>query len=415
MLYYSVLEKHMIPVDQAYSIILESSKLLPGEDVSLFNAGGRFLLRDIHSTILIPPLDNSAMDGFALMACLTDSATKNTPVKIPISGEVAAGQRMTSPVSQGTAVRIMTGAPMPPGTDTVIPVEDCTVDGEEMVVTSPVKVNENVREAGEDISRDQLVFKQGTFLRSAEVGILASLGLDKVQVYKQPRVAIFSTGDELAEPGDQKDESKIYNSNAYSLFSEVQRSGGIPEYLGIIPDDMEQVTALLEKALEYDIVLTSGGVSMGNYDFIQQGLREQGVKIHFDMVKIKPGKPLTFGTRDDTLFFGLPGNPVSSLVNFMEFVKPAILKRMGSEKLFRPRIKAVLDTPLNKKKGRQHYQRGVFSLHEDGIHVKTTGEQGSGILSSMTEANCLIIIPEEVVDPSRGDLVTIDLLFHDEV
>jgi molybdopterin molybdotransferase len=399
----------MISREEAYSTIFSQVQPAGSEKVDLFQAGKRFLSEDIISAISIPPTDNSAMDGFAFSSKTTVDAAPENLVKLSIVREVAAGDSYKGEVKENETVRIMTGAPMPRGCDTVLEVEKSREEKSNLVLDAPYPENVHVRKAGEDIKTGDVVFKKGTFLTSGRVGILASMGITEVPVFKKPKVAIFSTGNELAEPGTEKEDHHIYNSNAYALYSETLNSFCEPYYMGIIPDKRDKTEEMLKEAFNYDIVVTSGGVSLGNYDFVSDSLKSLGVDVHFTMVKIKPGKPMTFGSRDGKLFFSLPGNPVSSLINFIEFVKPAVYKMLGAVQE-KKHLQAVLDTSLKKKAGRYHYQRGILSIQNGEIHVSTTGDQGSGILRSMSDADCLILLPEEISDPQAGEKVTVELL-----
>ncbi len=408
----------MISPDEAVALVLGQSFLMGIETVPLLEAAFRFLATDIISDVDIPPFDNSAMDGFALVASAIRGASKENPVSLPITGEAKAGD-METKVSSQSAIRIMTGAMLPSGADTVVPVEDTSESDGMAIFYGSAKPGANIRRAGEDIRRGMKVLRRGDRITPAVMGILASLNIPRVEVFKKPDIAIIATGDELAEPGTELLPGHIRNSNAYALYGEVLKCGGTPHYLGIARDSREDTERLLQEASRCDIIITTGGVSMGEYDFVPEVLTALGVHIIFETVKMKPGKPCIFGVSHvhdaKKLFFGLPGNPVSSLVSFMQFVRPALLSLMGARKIRKPEAHATLREKITKKKGRTHFVRGFFSIEGEKISVATTGPQGSGILRSMHEANCLIILPAEKEVFEAGEDVVIQLINHEEI
>jgi molybdopterin molybdotransferase len=406
----------MITVEKALEIILSNSPIMEkSEKIDLFNCHGRTLFKDTVADYNVPPENNSAMDGYAILTADTASAGKNNPVSLKIIDEVQAGYKFNGEKLQsGSAIRIMTGAPIPEGADSVIPFED-TQESENIVkVFKKTAIHENIRFAGEDIKKGNIVLKSGTRIDSAEIGLLSSINMKEIEVYKKPEVGIISTGDELAEPGSVNS-GKIINSNAYVLYSEVKKYGGNPIYGGIVKDNYQDVKNCFLKMMDNDIIISSGGVSMGRYDFIPDVLKELGIDIKIEKVKMKPGKPIVFGTIDKKIFFGLPGNPVSVMVSFMQFVRPAILKITGNDKITKPLIKAITTEIITKKKGRKHFIRGIFHIENGKIFVSTTGPQGSGMLTSMSSANCLIIVPEEIDLIKSGELVDIQLTGHSEI
>ncbi len=408
----------MISVDAAVQKILAATSPLGQEVVPLLEASGRHLYDDVVSDIDIPPFDNSAMDGFAVRHEDTAAATPARPARFSIMGEVqAGGASAASGVSEHTAIRIMTGASVPDGADAVVPVEMTVEDaaGTSFSVTRPMRRHENIRFAGEDIGRGTVVLKKGKKLLSADIGLLAALNRPEIAVYRKPRVGILSTGDEIVEVGEKLSAGKIRNSNAYALFSEVKKYNGDPVYLGIARDTIENIKKLFSGALAYDVVISTGGVSMGKYDFVKDVITELGVTIEVEKLRMKPGKPMVFGTRGATLFFGLPGNPVSTLVSFMEFVRPALLKMSGADVLNKPELSAIADNAIQKASGRKEFIRGMYYIADGVPHVATTGPQGSGLLRSMSMANCLIIMPEESEGCRAGDRVVIQLIYHEEI
>lgn len=408
----------MISPDEALALVLGQTFLMDTEAVPLLDSADRFLAQDIISDVDIPPFDNSAMDGYALVSSAIRGASREKPVSLPVSGESKAGDE-SAELSSESAIRIMTGAIVPRGADTVVPVEGTIESGGMVSFFAPAKPGENIRRAGEDIPRGMKVLRKGDRVTSAVMGILASLNIAHVPVYKKAHVAIIATGDELSEPGETLPHGHIRNSNAYSLYGEVLKCGGTPHYLGIARDSREETERLLKEATRCDIIITTGGVSMGEYDFVPEVLRKLGVHIVFETIKMKPGKPCIFGVSNamnaKKLFFGLPGNPVSSLLSFIQFVRPALLSLMGARKLRKPELKAILKESITKKKGRTHFIRGFYSIENGKIFVATTGPQGSGILRSMHEANCLIILPAEREVFEEGGEVVIQLINHEEI
>ncbi len=406
----------MISVDKALEIILSNTAVREkSEKTDIFNCCGRTLFRDIKSEFNVPYNDNSAMDGYAVLTADIHTASADTPVSLKIISEIQAGyEYQGEKLQSGNAVRIMTGAPVPDGADSVIPFEETEEYGDSVKIFKSTVKHENIRFAGEDIMKGSTVLNKGTRIDSAEAGLLSSMNINEIPVYVKPKVGIISTGDELAEPGSANT-GKIINSNAYVLYSEVKKYGGDPVYEGIVKDNYDDVKRKFLKLMENDIIISSGGVSMGRYDFIPDVLKEIGIDIKIKKVMMKPGKPIIFGTIEDKLFFGLPGNPVSVMVSFMQFVRPAILKMSGNIKLDKPLLKARVKEEIKKKKGRRHFIRGIFTAEDGNLSVSTTGPQGSGILTSMSSANCLIIVPEDVEVVKYGEYVDIQLTGHSEI
>jgi molybdopterin molybdotransferase len=406
----------MVTVEEAIERILGSIEPLRAETVSILDATGRVLYEDAISHFNVPPLDNSAMDGYAIIAESTAHASEEHPVALTVVDEIKAGGDLKATgVKANTAIRIMTGAPIPDGADSVIEMENTREDGDRVLIFNRTKKGDNIRYAGEDIKKGSIVLNRGDRLKSSDIGLLASLNIDAIQVYSRPRVAIVSTGDEIVGVGEEIKAGQIRNSSYYTLYSEIQKYNSIPEYLGIARDTKDDVRDKLIKALEYDAIITTGGVSMGKYDFIKDAITELGMEILIEKIKMKPGKPCIFGKKGNKLFFGLPGNPVSTLVSFIQFVRPALLRLMGSKRIDKPLVNAVLEGEIRKKPEREHFVRGYFTIRDGNFYVNTTGPQGSGILRSMSIANCLIIIPIGVERVKDGDVVTIQLINHGEV
>jgi molybdopterin molybdotransferase len=409
----------VITVEQALEKVLEHVSILEAEESPILSCLGQVLAGDVVSAINIPPLDNSAMDGYAVRSADTRGAGSKSPRVLRVTDTVAAGAMARSRVEPGTAIRIMTGAPIPDGADSVVKFED-TDESERAGVPAEVGVlielepGANIRLAGEDIAAGSLVLSKGTTLRPSEIGVLASLGLPQVRVIRRPVVAILATGDEVTDIAQPLPEGKIYNSNSYSLAALAQRYGAVPRMLGIAPDNQGSLIAKLNLGQGADMVLTSGGVSLGDYDVVRDVLTEQG-EIIFWRVKEKPGKPVVFGLfkgagSKDIPFFGLAGNPVSAMVNFELFVRPAILRMMGRRKLAKPVVRAVAEDAIKNSDGRRVFTRVTVTRRGGRYFARLTGPQGSGILTSMVLANGLAVIPEDKPGVKPGDVVEVMML-----
>tara|TARA_R110002049_G_scaffold13509_3_gene58660 strand:- start:10384 stop:11652 length:1269 start_codon:yes stop_codon:yes gene_type:complete len=386
--------------------ILHSIKsITETEVVPIREALHRVVAQEIRSTINVPSHTNSAMDGYAIRSSdIPVNATK----QLKLIGTAWAGRPFKGSINKNECVRIMTGAAMPANTDTVVMQEHVQVKDNLVTIDSKQQANQNVRQAGEDIAEGDLVFTQGKFLHPADIGLIASLGIGKIKVIRKLRAAFFSTGDELVSIGKPLEVGQIYDSNRYTLWSMLTRIGVEINDLGVIRDTPEAVEAAFLKASENaDIVITSGGVSVGDADFVKDTLEKLG-EVNFWKVAMKPGRPLAFGKIKDAYFFGLPGNPVSVMVTFYIFVQAAIEKMMGHDPKPRIQIKATSKSELRKRPGRVEYQRGNYHLDNDGEYtVSKTGEQGSGILRSMSDANCFIYLPMESSGVGIGDKVEI--------
>jgi len=415
----------MISVEEALERILSYAGVLEPEEKPILEALGQVLAEEIFASFNIPPLDNSAMDGYALQAASTVGASPSAPVELRVVGELAAGYIFEGEVTPDTAVRIMTGAPIPEAADAVVPFEDT----EEAVHRAPrtarrvdeavrilreARPGDNIRRAGEDIHEGQRVLAKGAVLRPAEIGMLASVGRTTVNVIRRPVVAVLSTGDELMEVGQALPPGRIYDSNSYSVAALIQRYGGIPRVLGIAPDTVEALVAKIRQGLDADMLLTSAGVSRGDYDMVKDVLVREG-EIDFWTVAMKPGKPLAFGLfrsgRRRIPHIGLPGNPVSSMVSFELFARPAILKMMGKTNWQKPVIRAIAkERIVNRNDPRRYFARCIVSEEDGRYYASLTGPQGSGILSSMAAANGLTVIPEDVDVVEPGDEITVMML-----
>jgi len=364
------------------------------ETVALRDALDRVLHEAIQSTIDVPAHTNSAMDGYALAGRqLPDSGER----EFRMIGTAWAGRPFAGRAADGECVRIMTGAPVPAGTDTVIMQEQVRREGERVFIGPGHHPSQNVRPAGEDMKAGDVVLERGQKLSPAHLGLIASLGISEVRVVRRPRVAFFSTGDELVPIGQPLGEGQIHDSNRYTLHGMLQHLNVQILDLGIVRDSREEVERALEgAAAQADVIISSGGVSVGEADFVAETLQRLG-QVDFWAVAIKPGRPITFGRVRGAWFFGLPGNPVSAMVTFYQLVQPAIRQLTGlTDPLVPIRLRAVCDSRIRKKPGRREFQRGVLSRDADGQYrVAVTGRQGSGILRSMALANCFIVLPED--------------------
>lgn len=408
----------MISVEQALQKVLGYVKPLETEEKPILGALGQVLAEDIVATGDVPPKDNAAMDGYALRADDIRGAGPVSPRILKVIATVAAGSVARKKVTPGAAIRIMTGAPVPEGADAVVRFEDTDetarkgVTGEIGVLTG-LPAGSNIRRAGEDIARNSTVLTKGTVLRPQEIGVLASVGRGKVKVIRRPVVAVLATGDELVELGKELGPGKIYNSNSYAIAAQVARYGAIPKVLGIARDRERSLNARLARGLDSDFLITSGGVSMGDYDLVKDILAQKG-EITFWQVCMKPGKPLAFGRIGKVPLLGLPGNPVSSMVSFEIFARPAILKMMGKPPAAKPTVRAITDSPLENRDSRRVYIRAKVERNNGRYLARVTGAQGSGILTSMVRANGLIVIPEDKKSLAAGAEVEVMMLDWDE-
>ncbi|MDP1947654.1 MAG: molybdopterin molybdotransferase MoeA [Nitrospirota bacterium] len=398
-------------LQEAQRIVLASTPTLGLEKISILDALGRVLGEDIVAERDNPPWNNSAMDGFAVRwEDIKQEHAIQKPVTLTVIEDVPAGKMPSKTVGAGQAIRIMTGAPIPKGADTVLKVEDTEHTPNSVRVFKPEAQGANIRPQGEDVRKGECIIAKGTQIRPGEAGMLAILAKSFVFVYQRPRVAILSTGDELADLDERFSEEKIINSNSYGIAAAVQEAGGIPFLLGIARDTPAALKEKMSHGLTADILVLSGGVSMGDYDFTKTVFHELGAEMNFWKLAIRPGQPLAFGKIQGKLAFGLPGNPVSSMVTFEQLVRPAMLKMSGHLTYGRPVLQAVFQEKFSKRTDRRHFLRGVLTQEEGVFTVRTTGAQGSGILTSMVKANCLIDIPVEVERVSPGDLVSVQLL-----
>lgn len=404
----------MISVEQALAKIISSVHVLDEEEKPILDSLGQVLAEDVYSDIDVPPLDNTAMDGYAVRSEDIGKASRQSPRFLRVIDTVPAGSISRRKVGPGTAIRIMTGAPIPKGADTVIPFE-CTDEAQrkkalgEIGILCDAEAGWNIRRAGESIAKGALVLSKGTVIRPSEIGVLASLGRTRVRVIRRPAIAILATGDELVDIGQPLSPGKIYDSNTYGIAALVQRYGGIPKILGIALDTEDSMAAKLMEGLEADMLITSGGVSVGDYDVVKDVLTKHG-KITFWTVLMKPGKPLAFGTIKGKPHLGLPGNPVSAMITFELFVRPAIFKMMGKKNWAKPMVEAVIEESIQNTDGRRIFARAIVEKRDGQYVARLTGPQGSGILTSMTVANGLAIVPEDKKEVKAGDNVRVMML-----
>jgi len=400
----------MLRVEEALNQILDAVSPLGLEKVNLLDALGRVIGEDVYAGRAIPPKDNSAMDGYALRAGDTRGASEETPAILEVIEEIPAGSIPEMRIGPGQAARIMTGAPVPEGADTVIRMEDSRKEDGRVAILVGAEVGQDIRRTGGDVQPGEKVISRGEVIRPAEVGMLAALGRSFISVHQRPLVAIVATGDELTDIDEPPSPWKIVGSNSYSLAALVLDCGAIPLQIGIAKDRREDLIAKFRSAMRADLIVSSGGVSVGDFDLVKEVMKEEGNRMQFWRVAMKPGRPLAFGSLGKVPVVGLPGNPGAVMVSFEQFIRPAILKMMGHANLFRRIVRARLGEDISKKSGFRHFIRARIHRDEDGFTIVTTFDQGSGILKSMVQANGLIILPEEVTEVRAGETVAVQLL-----
>ena len=387
---------------------MDSKPVINWERITLRDALRRITCEDICSPINVPSCTNSAVDGYAV--CHDDLVKQKDNCKLTIAGTAWAGKPYKHTLRRGQAIRIMTGAVMPEGCDTVIMQENAQVLGSDVAVAaSTCTAGQNVRQAGEDLTKGSIAIAKGKRLTAADLGLLASLGINEINVYRKLRVAFFSTGNELRGVGQPLGEGEIYDSNRYTLFGMLQNLDMDITDLGVVADNQNELSATLEMAAKQcDAVITSGGVSVGDADYMRQAIEQIG-NIYFWQVAIKPGRPLVYGRIHNTPFFGLPGNPVAVMVTFYQLVQPALLSLAGETPIAPPQTyKARSADAFRKRPGRTEFQRAVLQTNDQGeLWVQSTGKQGSGILRSMSEANCFVVLPHDAASVRQGDWVDV--------
>jgi len=392
--------------EAARAMILESVVPLPPEAVPLLDVVGMVIAEDIRAPWDLPRWDNSAMDGFAVRA--EDCVAGQT---LTVDGYIPAGGSASGiTVKPGGAVKIMTGAPAPVGCDAIVPIEETEENDGKLIITGQVRRGDHLRIRGEDVSKSELVIAAGTALRPAEINMLASFGYQTASVFRRPKVAILSTGDELVEPGEDIGPGQIFNSNDYSIAAAVKELGGEPVLLGIARDDRESLTEKINAGLQEDMLITTAGVSMGDHDLVCEVLEALQVERRFWKVDIKPGRPTAYGLKDGKPVFSLPGNPVSSMITFEQFVRPALLKMMGHHRVIKPFVRAIMQETIKKKPGRVQFLRVRVTNDGQRLVASSSGDQNTGILRTLLRANGIAVLPADLEQVPSGEEVDVHLI-----
>jgi molybdopterin molybdotransferase len=403
----------MISVQEALQTVLRDVSVLGIETIALPRGLGRVLAAPVQAGRDVPPFRNAAMDGYAVRAADVAAASRSAPVTLRVLELIGAGAMPTQSVARGTATKIMTGSPLPDGADAVVRVEDTEGGEGEVRIAVQVVAGTHVRHPGEDMRAGETVLQPGHALQPADIGLLASLGHAVIRVHRRPTVAILSTGDELVELGQSLAPGQIVNSNAYTLAAAVEAAGAIPRVHGIVHDTVAETRAAFCDAFASDMVLSTGGVSMGTFDLVRETLAELGVAERFWKVAQKPGKPLTFGVRDGAPVFGLPGNPVSSLVCFYLYARPALRAMQGFERLHLPTVAVTVEEDIHTAGGVTEFVRCTLDGEPGAYRCRVTGSQGSGVLRSLSVGQAMIVAPPGVQTIRRGTAVRA-ILFHGE-
>lgn len=401
--------KKDISFEEAYSIIIEKTEVLPSEKVFIISALNRVSAEDVYAPYNIPFADNSAMDGYAIISDDTKDATKDNPSKLKLIDVIPAGKGEKITLKRGFAVKIMTGAVIPEGANAIARKEICEEKDGYVYIYEKVEKGKDLRKKGEDIKKGEKVIEKGKIITPSVCGVLASLGKSMIKVYRQPKVGLIITGDEIVDIDENLTFGKVKNSNAYSLLALLKEVGAISFYSGIIKDKKEELLKAIIENSNLDCILSTGGVSVGDYDYTKEVIKEAGFEIHFWRARVKPGKPILFATKNKTLFFGIPGNPVSTMVTFYNFIRPALLKMQGFKEINLPTEEAILSAPIKRKDTRKEFIRGILYKDGDNFYVKPTGAQGSGILTSMLKGNCFIVVDEGVENVEVGDRVKVKI------
>ncbi len=399
----------LVSVEEHRERILAAIHPLPAFDQPLMEAFGLSAAEDVHAAVALPGFDNSAMDGYAVAHADVSSASQESPVHLPVVGEIGAGQASLLAVSPGTAVKIMTGAPVPAGADSVVPYEWTDRGVANVVISRAPEPGQHVRPKGQDVTEGDLLVESGTVLGARQIGLLAAVGRASVRSRPRPRVVVMSTGSELREPGTALGRDSIYDGNSFLLAAAARQAGAIAYRVGIVPDQPRAfLGALNDQLVRADLVITSGGVSMGDYDVVKEALSPLGT-VWFGGVAMQPGKPQGFGTvgEDAVPIVTLPGNPVSSYISFEQFVLPAIRRMMGRTPYIRPEADAVLTHGLRSPDGRRQFARGVLSVVDGRLAVTPVGPQGSHMIGDLAESDALIVVSEDVTWVEAGETVTV--------
>ena len=397
----------MLSVEEALEQILSRVNRLGSERVELLASLGRVLAEPIPALFNIPPWPNSSMDGYALRSRDTHEANPGNPVALEVVGTIPAGSVAGQPLRTGQVFRIFTGAPLPDGADSVIPQEEVQVQDGRIRLARKVAEGEYVRPRGEDLTAGETALEVGQAIGPAQIGLLATLGRSRVLVFRRPRVAILSTGDEVVDLGGEVTQGKIPNSNSYAVMAQVLEAGGEPINVGVARDSRESIEERLRWGLSADVLVSSAGVSVGDYDVVRDALRRLGAELHLWQVAMRPGKPITFGSIGGRPIFGLPGNPVSAMVTFELFVRPALRKMSGHTALHRPQIHARSLSPIPNPGSRRGYLRVTVSVVGGESGARLTGNQGSAVLTSMVSADGLAVVPPDTTIPAGGTVPVI--------
>jgi molybdopterin molybdotransferase len=399
----------LVSVEDHRDRVLAAIDPLPAFDQPLMEAFGLAAAEDVHAAVALPGFDNSAMDGYAVAYADVASASEEFPVHLPVVGEIGAGQATLLAVSPGTAVKIMTGAPVPAGADSVVPYEWTDRGVANVVISRSPEKGQHVRPKGQDVSEGDLLVEAGRVLGARQIGLLAAVGRPSVRSRPRPRVVVLSTGSELREPGSALGHDSVYDGNSFLLAAAARQAGAIAYRVGIVPDEPRAfLNALNDQLVRADLVITSGGVSMGDYDVVKEALAPLGT-VWFGGVAMQPGKPQGFGTvgEDAVPIVTLPGNPVSSYISFEQFVLPAIRRLMGRTPYIRPAADAMITHALRSPDGRRQFARGMLSVVDGRLAVTPVGSQGSHMMGDLAESDSLIVVPESVTFVEAGETVTV--------
>jgi molybdopterin molybdotransferase len=399
----------MIGVDEAWGRIQAHAKSLPVERVRLEETAGCVLAEQVRAPINLPPFDNSAMDGYALCAATTNEAHAENPVRLTVTGEVAAGGWQETPVAPGATVKIMTGAALPPGADTVLMLEDGRLRNGCVEIRAPVPIGRHIRRQGEDVRQGEVLLEPGLRLSAQRLGLLANSGIAEVAVFRRAQVSLLATGSELVASGISLAPGQIYDSNRVVLRTLIEGTGSSCEDLGIVPDDPSAIAERIQAGLSADVLLISGGVSVGAHDYVKRVLRELGMETVFWRVAMKPGKPLLCGRLGNRWIFGLPGNPVSCVVGFLAFIEP-LIRRLEGEHDAHPRYaRALLKSAVSKKDARRHFMTAQLAPTPDGrLEATPTEKQGSAMMQALAQADAFVVVPEDRQEIPAGE--TVDVL-----
>lgn len=400
----------MIHLEKAQNILLQVAGVMPAETILLEHCWQRVLAEDVVARTDFPPFDRSPLDGYAVIAAEVTQASRNKPVRLRQIEDVPAGNTPIRAVSPGTAIRIMTGAPIPQGATGVVRLEDVVVEGDIVEVLDGSGAAASICHKGEEIRLNEVVLSAGTVITAGVMGLLAMLGVVRPKVYRQPRVAILATGSEVIPAGAQLAPGKIRNSNTYMVSALVQAAGGLPVVLGEVPDSVEAILKRLAESPECDMLITTGGASVGDYDLIGKVYEQLGIELLFDRVSMKPGMPVLAGLKDGKLYLGLSGNPASAAISYDQLVRPVILKLGGRRELWRPLFKAVMAAPYGKSTAARRFVWAACRQGDGAVLVEPIDTQGNGMLRSSAAANCLIAIPENTPALPAGTVVDIILL-----